>query len=129
MNLRKLTDDDRPLIDARIQADPFHAGKGDSSFFFEPYSESFAVSDSEGDVMHVRISRALRVNAVFSGDRKRNAEVMPVLAKALGQMAEDAGFKEIVWTSENAALRKFGTTIGFDEVPDLVMPVNPAEKR
>jgi hypothetical protein len=128
MNFRKITEADCPQINAAIEADPFHAGKGTSEFFFEPFSEAFAVGDSEGDVMYVRISRALRVNAVFAGDARRNKEVMTNLAKVLAKQAEDSGFREVVFTSENPKLRAFGETIGFAAKPDLVMPVEPKEK-
>lgn len=128
MNIRKLTPEDRPQIDAWIDADKFHAGKGDSSFFFEPFSEAFAVEDDAGDVMYVRIARALRVNAVFSGDPERNKEAMTNLAVWLAKMAADSGFREVTWTSENPALRAFGKTLGYTPTPDMVMPVEPAEK-
>ena len=129
MKLRKLTDEDRPQIDAWIEKDKFHAGKGSSDFFFEPASDAFAVEDDAGDVMYVRIARSLRVNACFDPDaRDRNKETIPQLLNFLEKMASDSGFREVVWTSENRALRMFGTTLGYAPTPDMVMPVKPAEK-
>jgi len=126
MKIRKLTPDDCPKIDEWIAKDPFHSGKGDSSFFFEPCSEGFAVEDDSGDVMYVRISRALRVNACFDPDaRERNKETMTLLSQWLAKMAADSGFREVTWTSENPALRAFGKTIGYTATPDMVMPVEP----
>jgi hypothetical protein len=127
MNLRKITEDDRPAIDESIARDPFHAGRGSSDFFFEPCTESFALEGPDGATMFVRLARALRVNIVFvdAAAREKNKEVMTDLAEFLKKMAKDAGFREVVYTSENGALRAFGETVGFNPAPDMVMPVEP----
>jgi hypothetical protein len=129
MNLRKLTEADRPKIDEWIAKDPFHAGKGSSEFFFAPHTDGFAVEDDAGDVIYVRLARALRVNAVFDpAVPERNKETMTLLAQFLKKMAEESAYREVVWTSDNRALRAFGTTIGYTATPDMVMPVEPSEK-
>jgi hypothetical protein len=127
MQLRKLTLDDCPRIDQEIAKDPWHAGKGTSEFFFEPSTEAFVLSDDAGEVLNVRLARALRVNIVFSDPnaRDRNKETMKQLAGWLREMAKSAGYREVTYTSENPLLRRFGRTVGFSEVPDMVMTVEP----
>jgi hypothetical protein len=128
MNLRKLTEEDRPAIDEAIKNDQFHSGRGDSSFFFEPCTESFVISDDTGDVLNVRLARALRVNIVFADPdaHERNKTAMADLALFLQKSAAESGHKEVVFTSANPRLRKFGTTVGFEEQPTLVMAVEPS---
>jgi hypothetical protein len=127
MNLRKITPEDCPNIDAAISKDPWHAGKGSSAFFFDPYTEAFVLSDDDGPVLNVRLSRALRVNIVFNDAdaRERNKETMAMLAQFLKQQAEQSGVREITYTSENRALRVFGQRLGFKPTPDMVMTVEP----
>jgi hypothetical protein len=127
MNLRKITDADRPQIADSIACDPWHDGRGSADFFFEPHTDAFVISDSEGDVLNVRLSRALRVNIVFNDPdaRERNKETMTHLANLLRTMAGESGFREVVYTSENRALRAFGQTLGFNPTPDMVMTVDP----
>jgi hypothetical protein len=67
------------------------------------------------------------VNACFDPDaRERNKETMTLLSQWLAKMAADSGFREVTWTSENPALRAFGKTIGFEEQPTLILPIEPS---
>jgi hypothetical protein len=129
MRLRKIEESDRPKIDELIAKDPWHAGEGSADFFFEPFSEGLAIHNSAGDVVYFRISRALRINAVFDPDaRESNKEIMTLAAKFFAENARTSGFREVSFTSANPALRKFGKTLGFSEEPTLIMPVDPAVK-
>ena len=130
MILRKITEEDRPKIDALIAKDKFHSGDGTSGFFFQPFSEGIAFENEAGDAVYFRIARALRINAVFDCDaRASNKEIMTEAAKFFEANARTSGFREILYTSENPLLRKFGTTVGFAEQPDLVMNVEPSEEK
>jgi len=126
MKLRKITDEDRPKIDDCIARDSFHAGDGSSAFFFEPFSEAIAIEDEAGHVVYFRVSRALRINAVFDADaRESNKEILKHASKFFEENAKTSGFRECVFTSANPALRKFGPVIGFHEEPTLIMNVEP----
>ena len=130
MILRKITEEDRPKIDELIAKDKWHAGDGTSDFFFQPFSEGLAFEDEAGNAVYFRIARALRINAVFDCDaREANKEILTEAGKFFEHSAKTSGFREVVWTSENPALRKFGTVIGFTEQPDLVMNVEPSEEK
>jgi hypothetical protein len=130
MRLRKIEESDRPKIDAFIAGDPWHAGDGSSDYFFEPFSEGIAIEDDAGNVVFFRIARALRINAVFDADaRESNKEIMTQAAKFFEENARTSGFREISFTSKNPALRRFGRTLGFNEEPTLIMPVQPSEEK
>ena len=130
MKLRKITEEDRPKIDELIAKDKWHAGDGMSDFFFQPFAEAIAFEDDAGSVVYFRIARALRINAVFDADaRESNKEILTQAAKFFDHSAKSSGIREVVWTSKNPALRKFGATIGFSEQPDLVMNVEPSEEK
>ena len=128
MILRKITEEDRPKIDAFIAKDQWHAGDGTSDFFFEPFSEGIAIEDA-GSVVYFRVARALRINAVFDCDaRESNKEILKQASKFFEASAASSGMRECLFTSENPALRKFGPVIGFREEPTLVMNVEPTVK-
>jgi len=130
MNLRKITDADRPKIDEFIASDPWHAGDGSPDFFFKPFSEALAIEDDAGNVVFFRVSRALRINAVFNTDaREGNKEILKHASKFFEESAKNSGIRECVFTSKNPALRKFGPVIGFHEEPTLVMDVEPSEEK
>jgi hypothetical protein len=129
MNLRKITETDRPQIVDSSARNPWHDGQGSADFFFEPHTDSFILEDDNGPVLNVRLARALRVNIVFNDPdaRERNKETMTHLANFLRTMAGESGFREVVYTSENRALRAFGQTLGFSPTPDMVMSVDPGK--
>lgn len=126
MNIRKITEADKPLIDAMIEKDPFHAGLGTSEFYFEPFTEAFWIENEHGGFV-VRLARTMRVNAAFDPDaRKNNAELLTEFTKWVAGAAEQSGFREVMFRTENDALAEFERNLGFEGSPgEMVMTLNP----
>lgn len=121
---RTISDDEKKVIAEWIEKDYFHKpGEGSPEFFEADGTETIAIEDEEGNVAYARLSRALRIHMVFDpSQRKRNAEMLTEFTAWIAQSAADSGHKELVFSSENKALRDFEENLGFSPSPnDMVM--------
>lgn len=126
MNIRKITEADKPLIDDFIARDPYHAGKGTSDFYFEPCTEAFWIENEEGRIA-VRLSRTMRINAAFDPSaRKNNAGLLTELTAWVAEAAAKSGFREVMFRTENDELAAFEKNLGFAGSPnEMLMNVEP----
>lgn len=127
MNIRKITEADKPLIDAMIEKDPFHAGLGTSEFYFEPCTEAFWIENEEGGFV-VRLARTMRINAAFDVDqRKNNAFLLTEFTKWVAEAAAKSGFREVIFKTNNDELSSFEQRLGFQgSAGEMVMYLEPA---
>lgn len=126
MNIRKITEADKPSIDAMIEKDPFHAGLGTSEFYFEPCTEAFWIENEEGGFV-VRLARTMRINAAFDVDqRKNNAFLLTEFTKWVADAAAKSGFREVMFRTESDDLATFEKNLGFEGSPnEMLMNLEP----
>lgn len=119
MLIRPLIEQDRPLIEGWIAAEPDHKNNT-FEWYQAPGSKTVIYEDSEGPVFTVRYSSALRTDMEFNPEASKERvramfkEVVPEAAK----QAKAQGFSEIVFQSVSKRLIVFLRAFGFKTCPD-----------
>jgi hypothetical protein len=103
--VRKVVPEDRAMLDAAAQADPFHRGIGltgshwDDGLFYE---------DECGPVVALQTTNVARVDIQFlTQDRKRNATALMEGFVAYVKVLQGRGVKEIILNTNSAAAIRF----------------------
>lgn len=115
---RWLTEDDRVVLEASLSVDQYHK-ETPVDFFYDSRSVCEVYEDSQGPVMFVRGTKALRIDVQFvkNSDRLRNAKAMLANIDRVVEQARRAGFTELVFCTDNPELLEFGKkALGFGEV-------------
>ncbi len=117
---------DRAHLDAALSVDAFHLTT--KSDFFLPLTHegkpdvrviTNCYADSDGPVLYVRQTKALRIDLCFSdnNNHQRNKEAMIFGWNRLCDQAVQNGFTEIITSTNSPMLMKFGKDVfGFKEV-------------
>lgn len=111
-NFRAVSEQDRPEIQAWIDADPGHAGKMTADFFLTPgrFHSLYAIEDEEGPVMHVRSeaeAQKTRMHIQFGPDRKRIVKAFREAYPIVAADVRKRGFLGIVFETSSPALAHF----------------------
>jgi len=121
---RPLHDSDHSILNQWIALDPDHSAKGmTSEFFFRPGGLSFAIEDSKGPTMFLRLEPELpisaRIHIQFLADNEsRTARSLHKAFPTVRGQIEKAGLKRMVFESISPKLSEFcKRCFGFTEVP------------
>lgn len=114
---RLLQEGDYTLLELSLAKDEHHRGTA-PEFFVQPGTITKVYEDEKGPVLFVRGAKALRLDIqyVSNDDHKRNIKAMLAGFDGLTKKAAENGFTEIIFNSNNHALKKFCTKrFGFVE--------------
>jgi hypothetical protein len=112
VKFRKVTDADKPEVQAWIDADASHRGKIEPEFYLTQgkHHAVYAVGDEEGTVMYVRHEAEgskIRMHIQFCTDRRRIMKAMREGFPLIKNDAKTRGFTGIVFYTHSPALVKF----------------------
>lgn len=133
--LRPVTEQDRPLLQLWIDADPFHAGRVLPDFFLrlQPGEGAWAFEDAmERVVFYLKTQNAARLHIQFgpsrtADDRERNREALLLGVEWLERQLAANLFHEMVFDSVNPALMRHAKRrLAFQDVPGEMRRVIPA---
>ncbi|HTH42892.1 MAG TPA: hypothetical protein VL498_06990 [Terracidiphilus sp.] len=134
--LRAVTGEDRPALEAWIEADKRHRGLLDPEFFMglatdergetaeDPRPTCCALEDKTGVVFFIRLSRASRVNIQFAPAQSRKSRHRASLALLKGMAYLEvalakAGAEEWIFETEDRELAEMAEKrLGFVESPN-----------
>jgi hypothetical protein len=108
ITVRSLTAEDLPLLAQSLSNDSTHVGTT-PEFFTQVGSLCNVYEDETGTVMFARASKALRLDLQYvdNADVQRNTKAVLEGFDGLAAKAKANGFSEIVFTTQNPALRAF----------------------
>jgi hypothetical protein len=131
LTLREVEERDREALNAWIEADPYHQALLDADYFLgrtpegnaDPRGSCYALEDSDGEVMFIRLSRISRVNIQFKPGRKkaekeRTAHALMCGMAFLETHLSRAGAEEWMFETSSPELKKLATRrMGFQASP------------
>ena len=128
IRFRPATEADLPLIADWIKDDEVHAGKIEPEHFIEQQKlvDCYAIEDSNGTVMFLRLDRAVRCTIQFgphctAEERERTRDTMQAGFQMLEVLLAQSGTREVIFDSQSTALRAFCTrTLGFRPKADTL---------
>ena len=105
---RMIAPEDHALLADSLKDDQYHQ-KTTPEFFYAPGSFCKVYEDSEGPVMFVRGTKAIRLDIQFVNNRdfERNRKTMVEEFSAFADSCRQAGFTEIVFNTTSPLLRRF----------------------
>jgi hypothetical protein len=109
VSFRRLTENDKPLIDQWIAADADHCAKGMTSEFFSRFF-SLAVEDKEGSVLFLALEPkppAIIVHIQFGVSKGRTAKALLAGFPTVRDQCKQCGAKEMIFDTLNPALARF----------------------
>jgi len=118
MEIRDLTPEDFPALQAAIDRDTFHPGEWKVTDFVQDFSEdgvyhpavhSRVIEAKSGPVTFVRFTKVLRVSCVWNDaeDISRNAKAIIYGVNKAAEMARGSGFSELIIYSEHEKMSAF----------------------
>lgn len=112
--VRKLTEEDRPMVTEWIAADEYHTAMGiTTAMVYEPGTEAAIVYDEDGPIQIVRFHRALRAAAQYNPKtRLRCARAGKEVKEWIEQIARENGAKEVIIKPGGRAV-KFTEHLGY----------------
>jgi hypothetical protein len=123
MNIRQLTDFDKPTLEAWISRDPDHtARKLTAEFFFTPMTLSMMFEDDKGPVFAVRLdpemNGSVRIHIQFdSGQMVRTARMLKQGFPIVRDRVQQSSARRMVFDSVAESLVDFCKyRFGFSEV-------------
>ena len=135
-SLRSVQEGDRPQLDDWIAKDEEHRGKFAADDFIDAGSHilCYALADSQGEVLYIRLSRAARVRIQFgpeSSKKERHRAAAGLLhgMAFLEAMLRQIGVEEWIFDTSNPELAAFATTrLGFTaSTNELRRPIPPPD--
>jgi|SRR5580704_8356423 hypothetical protein len=104
--VRKVEPDDRPLLDAAAQADPFHRAAGLTGEHWA--ANTLMYSDADGPVVALRTTNVARVDVQFlTPDARRNAKALVEGFWTYVGVMQKKGVDELIFNSNSAAVVHF----------------------
>lgn len=106
LTVRKVTPDDRGLLDEAAKADPFHVAAGLTG---EHWSEgnTLIYADLEGVVLAVRTSNVARLDGQFIEPGARSRNVLLAAFWPLMDALRKKGIEEVIFNSNSVAVVNF----------------------
>lgn len=105
VHVREVTPEDRPMLDAAAQADPWHREVGLTG---EHWLGGLLYEDENGPVFGLQTQQVARVDIQFvTQERLRNAEVLAQGFWSYISVLRGRGIKEVIFTSNSRAVIRF----------------------
>lgn len=119
MKVRKLCEEDRPLLAEWIQANPFHRDYSPDVFFTKA-TDGIVFEDDHGPIAMAAVVKVVRVLAEFPpGEKDRIREALPRAFALVATEARKGGFQEMAFETKSESLIRFCKKhLGFREAPD-----------
>lgn len=139
--LRKVTDRDRPALEAWIREDHWHNGVYDAEYFMglaadesgelaaDPRATCYAIEDKRGVLFFIRLSRSTRVNIQFEPEATERTRRRVSLALFKGMAFLEvalarAGCEEWIFDTESRELAAMTKKhLGFVDSPNEMVRV------
>jgi hypothetical protein len=118
LNVRKLGEEDRPLLAEWMAADPYHVGYSPDLFFAQG-TEGAVFDDGQGPLFFVALSKTIRAFVQFApGQKERIRDGLPLAFAWVASEARKGNFQEIIFESKSPSLIRFcKKRLGFRESP------------
>lgn len=116
MDIRDITADDLPALEAAITRDKFHPDWKAEDFYMQPPSEKYqpavharVIENKNGPITFVRFTKSLRISCVWNDaeDKSRNAKAVIFGIASAVSMARSSGFSEVIIYSTHKELSDF----------------------
>lgn len=105
LRVRKVAPEDRALLDAAAEADPFHRGIGLTGAH---WADGLFYEDDQGPIVALQTTSVARVDIQFlSQDCKRNAKALMAGFASYVTIMQKRGVKELIFNSNSAAVIRF----------------------
>lgn len=117
MNIRPLTSEDLPAVQAAIDVDPYHPGEWSVGHFTDPQTFSNVIEDSRGPAVFVRFTKTLRISCIWAepDNMGRNARAVIAGLRDAIEQGIKSGYKEIVISTTHPPLAGFLKKFGFTQ--------------
>jgi len=107
LRVRRVTEDDKPLLDAAAMADPYHAAAGLTGEHWAG-SDSIFYEDDSGPVVALKTTNVARVDIQFlTADHVRNAHALVAGFYRYVEVLRNRKITEIVFNTNSPAVARF----------------------
>lgn len=109
IDIRLMTDEDKPALRQAIDRDTFHPGEWTVEHFTQSNVVVQVLADSTGPIAFVRYTKTLRVSCVWNDgdDNHRNAKAIVFGIRDAVEKARASGYTEIVIQADSDKLGTF----------------------
>ena len=119
LSVRTVTTEDRELLNAAAEADPYHKAAGlTGEYWLEDTKNTLFYEDADGPVVALKTTNVARVDVQFlTQDRARNARALEEGFWTYVRVLQSRNVKELIFNTESPAVAKFfSKRFGFREL-------------